>query len=340
MKKTLLVLFMVLCFSASTAHAAEEYVVQSFWSASHALNKKWWEPWCKEISEKSKGKVVFHYNPLNTQVKVDAVPGAIKSGTLDIGGIQMQAAVAMLPHSQALSLPFLVQDATEAAAMYMAMYKQLPEVKKELDKNFKVLAVIGSDRYAFIATNGMIKSPADISGKRVLVWAPYQMDEVKSWGGLPVQVTSTETYMGLQRGLGEIAYVPAPAIETSKLSEVAKNITLIPSRSLPLVIAMNNDSWESLPKNVQKLVSETTGDKLSKYLGQELVNLTTEDNKKHVKNGCTVYELTIPEQMAFKNAAAESNNKYWMTMLKRNGVKDPQGWINRVEKLAAQTLKH
>ena len=338
MKKLLLLLALVFCVTALPANAAEEYTVQSFWSPSHKLNKVFWQAWCEEITNKSNGQVVFHYYPLNGLVKADAMPGAVRGGSLDIGGIQLQTAVAMLPHSQAIALPFLVQNAKEACTLYPLMFEKFPEMRQEVEKNFKFLAAMGSDRYAFASNNMLIKTPADIKGKRVLVWAPYQIKEVESWGGLPVQVTSAETYMGLQRGLGEIAYVPCPAVESSKLNEVAKYITYIPSRSLPIVILMNKDSWESLPDDVKKLVEETTGTKLSHFIGDQLMQLTEEDIEKHHAKGCQTYHLTLEEQQAFKDLAANANKEYWNDMLKRNGVKDPEAWINKVEKLAAKTF--
>ncbi len=340
MKKILLLLAVIFCLGAGPAFAAEEFTYQSFWAAAHPLNKTIIEPWCKGVAEVSKGKVVLHYNANNTLVKADAVPGAIRSGNLDTGGIQLQTAVAMMPLSQLPALPFIVQDAEEAGALFRAMIKTFPEVRQEIEKNFKLVAVAASDRYSFASTNGLIKTPADLKGKRVLVWAPYQIDEVKAWGGLPVQVASSETYMGLQRGLGEVAYVPAPALDSNKLSEVAKYLTLIPSRSLPMIIVVNKDVWKMLPKEVQKYMEEEGGDKLGKRLGTGLVELTKSDNVKHVQvNKCELYELNLAEQKAFRDMAAEANEKYWVEMLQRNGVKNPKEWIAKVEKLAADTFK-
>lgn len=339
MKKLLLLLPLIFCFTTMPAHAAEEYTVQSFWGPSHKLNKVWWEKWCNEITEKSGGDVVFHYYPLNGLVKTDATPAAVRSGSLDIGGLQLQTAVSLMPHSQTVALPFIVQNAREACTLFSIMFEKFPEMQNEVNKNFKFLAAMGSDRYAFASNNMLIKTPEDLKGKRVLVWAPYQIEEVKSWGGTPVQITSSETYMGLQRGLGEVAYVPCPSVESNKLNEVAKYITLIPSRSLPIIIVMNKGSWDSLPKNVQQLVTETTGTQLSHYLGEQLMQLTEEDNEKHKAKGCTVYSLTLEEQNLFKELAADANKAYWEDMLKRNGVKDPDAWIAKVEALAAETFK-
>ena len=337
MKKLVLLLAMVFCFAAPLK-AAEEYTVQSFWSSSHKLNKVLFENWLNEINEKFKGEVVFHFYPLNSLVKMDAMPGAVKSGSLDIAGLQLQTAIAMMPHSQAIALPFLVQDAKESCALYPKMFATFPEMKDEVDKNFKFLAAFGSDRSALAAKDGLIKSPADLKGKRVLVWAPYQSDEVTSWGGIPVQVVPAETYMGIQRGLGDVAYIPFPAVEVNKISEVAHYITLIPSRSMPLVMVMNKDSWDSLPKGLQKYIDETSGTKMSDMIGDALLKLTDEDIAKQRAKGCQVHILTIEEQKPFKELAAEVNNKYWVSMLSRHGVKDPQGWIDKVEKLAAETF--
>lgn len=337
MKKLLLALAMTLCFAAPL-QAAEEYTVQSFWSSAHKLNKVLWEPWCDEINAKFKDEVVFHFYPLNSLVKMDAMPSSVKSGSLDIGGLQLQSAIAMMPHSQAIALPFLVQNAKESCTLYPKMFEAFPEMRAEVEKNFKFLAAFGSDRSALAAKDGLIKSPADLKGKRVLVWAPYQSDEVTSWGGIPVQVVPAETYMGIQRGLGDVAYIPYPAVEVNKISEVAHYITLIPSRSMPLVIVMNKDSWDSLPRELQQHIDETTGTKMSDFIGDELLRLTDEDIAKQKAKGCQVHILSIEEQRPFKELAAEVNRQYWVNMLSRHGVQDPEGWMARVENLAAETF--
>lgn len=339
MKKLLLSLAVIFCLTAGSAMAAEEYSFQSFWTTSHQLNKLIIEPWCKNVTENSGGKVIMHYNGNNALVKADSVAGAIRSGNLDAGGIQMQTAVAMMPLSQLLALPFIVQNADEACTLYREMYKTFPEIRSEIDKNFKLVTLMGSDRYCFASTKSLIKTPADLKGKRVLVWAPYQIEEVKSWGGMPVQIASSETYMGLQRGLGEVAYVPAPAMDSNKLAEVAKYITLIPSRSLPMIIAINWDAWKSMPKDVQKYIDSISGDVLSDQIGKGLVELTARDMIKHVnENKCEVYELNLAEQKVFKDMADEANDKYWTEMLQRNGVKNPKEWMGKVEALAAKTF--
>lgn len=338
MKKLALMLILGFVLGASTAFAAEEFNFQSAWTIAHHLNKSHLEPWCEAITKASNGKIIVHFNGNNALVKTDAAPTALKNGVLDFAGLQMQVAVSSMPLSQLIALPFLVQNAEEAGILYRKMYAAFPEMREELAKNFKVLTLYGSDRYAFGALHGLIKSPADLKGKRVIVWAAYQMDEVKAWGGLPVLTASSETYMGLQRGLAEVAYVPVPAFESNKISEVAKYVTVIPSRSLPIIIAANHDVWNSLPKDLQDFIAKS-GAELGEALGPALVELSERDLAKHVKeNGTIVHHLTLEEQQVFKDAAAEANQAYWVDMLKRNGVKNPEEWIAKVEKLAAETF--
>jgi C4-dicarboxylate-binding protein DctP len=336
MKKILLTLVLSVCMVNPVW--AEEIAYQSFWTSGHELNKTIIEPWCKGMAEATGGKVVMHFNGNNALFRSDATPMAIKNGTLDAGGLQIQGAVAMMPLSNLLALPFLVQDAKEAGIMARKMRETFPEVRAEGDNNFHVLATLGSDRYAFGSTKDLIRTPADLAGKRVLVWAPYQIEEVKAWGGMPVQIISSETYMGLQRGLGEVAYVPYPAIESNKLVEVVKHISMIPSRSLPLAIAINKDVWESLPQAARDYLNTTTGETMERLLGEALVAMVARDMERHKASGVTVYELTKEEQEAFKTAAAPANHVFWVDLLRRYGVADPEGWITKVEALAAETF--
>jgi len=333
------VLFILIGIGITTpALASEEIFYQSFWGTAHRLNKAIIEPWCKGMETATAGKMVMHFNALNTLVKPNAMPRAIKNGSLEAGGILLQTASSMMPLSQLLSLPFLVQNAEEAAVMAWKMLETFPEIRAEAHAHFHILSVLGSDRYAFGSVKNPIRTPADLAGKRVLVWTPHQIEEIKAWGGIPVQISSSETYMGLQRGLGEVAYVPFPAMQSDKLAEVVKFITPIPSRVLPLAIVINKEIWTNLPSEAKNYLNSTTGAHLGLRLGQALVNLSAEDVVRHTAIGCTFHELTHEEQAAFKQAAAAANQAYWGDMLRRNKVEDPEGWIAKVEKLAGETF--
>jgi len=338
MKKILFLVSALCCLSSLSAFAATEYSVQSSSAAGHPISKFWWEPWCREITEKSGGKVIFNFFGTGALVKAEAAPNALSNGVVDIAGIVMQNSFSRLPYSQALALPFLVQDAHEACVLYAKMYEKLPEMREEIDRNYKLLWVMGSDRFSFVSAKKLIKSPADLKGKRVLVWSVSQIDEVRAWGGIPQYISMHETYMALQRGLGDAAYVPTPAVEAHKLSEVAEYVTVIPSRSLPMIIVMNWNSWNTLPPDVQKMVSDTTGPDLSERVGRFLVSHTDADLEKIRQRGGQAHILTMEEQQAFIDAAAEANNSYWLDVLARNGVADPASYIAKVKKLAADTF--
>jgi len=337
MKKTLLALVLSVCMALPAwARPAEELAFQSFWTAGHQLNRAIIDPWCQGMREATNGKVVMHFNGNGALFRMDAVPNALRTGSLDVGGIQLQVALSMMPLHNLLSLPFLVQNAQEAATLAIAMRETFPEVRKEGDANFYTLAFLGSDRYAFGSVHNPIRTPADLAGKRVLVWAAWQIEEVKAWGGQPVQIISAETYMGLQRGLGEVAYVPYPAMESNKLIEVVRHVTLIPSRTLPMAIAINKDAYNSLPQEAKDYLRNTTGEAMSRRIGDALVAMSAEDMARHKAAGIEFIELNKEEQEVFRVKAADANRAYWVDTLRRNRLPDPEGWIDRVEKLAAK----
>jgi len=338
MKKMLISLVLIVCMAAP-AWAKEEINFQSFWNPPHQLNRTILEPWCAGMAKATGGKVVIHYNPQDALVKADAVPGALRRGSLDAGGIQLSTAMSSMPLSNLMALPFLVQDAAEGAILAEKLQETFPEIRAEItNNNYHLLATITTDKFALASTKAPIRTPADLAGKRVLVWAPYQIEEVRAWGGMPVQIPPMESYMALQRGLGEVVYCPFPAVAQMKLDEVAKYVTPIPARVLPMMLVMNKNLYDKLPAEAKKYLDETTGSVMNRQIGEALVALSAEDVTRLEAAGVTIHNLSLEEQGVFKNAAAAANRAYWVDIMRRNKVADPEAWITKVEKLAAETF--
>jgi TRAP-type C4-dicarboxylate transport system substrate-binding protein len=243
----------------------------------------------------------------------------------------------MLPNAFAFMVPHITRDAVHAHRLYWKAYTTIPEIKAELDKNMKVLAVWGSDRSALYSVKNPILTPKDLVGKRVLIWNPGQADQIKAWGGSPVQVAPNETYLSLQRGMGDALFAPLPVGVAYKLMEVSKHITIIPATTLFLSFGMNWDAWKELPADLQKIITDTTGEAFSKRSGELLYEHTNKDIETMKAAGVTIHTLTEAQYQAFKDADKTVTMEYWNKELTRVGVANPAAAIARAYKMSAET---
>jgi TRAP-type C4-dicarboxylate transport system substrate-binding protein len=122
---------------------------------------------------------------------------------------------------------------------------------------------------------------------------------VRALGAAPVAMSQGETYDALKKNIVDGTLVPIEALEGFKQAEVLKYTTLTYSMaySQGFFVAMNLNKWNSLPKNLQKIItdvskqyenitakawgdSDESGRKFALNLGHEFIKLSDEESAK------------------------------------------------------------
>lgn len=308
---------------------------QSQYSGPHVLNVNVYQPGCENMEKLTNGELKLHYFMNGALVRAEEVAGALINGNLDMGGTGIHYQDQYFPHTLALQLPHISKDSRHASAIYWKAYNEIPEVKAEIDKVGKLLTIFGSDRSAIFSAKGPIMSPADMKGKRVLIWNGGQVDQVKSWGGIPVQVNPNDTYMGLQRGMGDAFLGPLPVGVAYKVMEVAKDVTVFPATTVAILDMVNWEVWNEMTPASQKAMMDTFGGEAGSIrAGQGLYDGTNRDIETMKKGGCTIHTLTDEQYATFEKADAEVMQAFWIKDLTRLGVKDPEAWIKQIRALS------
>lgn len=321
---------------AASADDAYEYNFQSMYAGPHVLNTQMFQPDLEQLEKDTGGRLKVHFFMSGAITKPEeAVPG-VMNGNLDMAGVVSHYQDTLFPNTHVFEVPHVTRDSVQASALYWKAYNTIPEVKAEWDKVGKVLTVWGSDRSGLFSARGPMLSPADLKGKRVLIWNGGQVDQVKAWGGIPVQVSPNDTYMALQRGMGDVFFGPLPTGVAYKLMEVAKDITVIPATTLFLVNVVNWDVWNEIPADLQQqLYDKLGGEQASLKSGQFLYDYTNKDIDTMKAAGCTIHYLSEPQYQAFKDADHDVTMAFWRDDLKRLGIKDPEAAIQKVYDMAA-----
>lgn len=330
---------MAILMSAASALAAAKFEInyQSMYPPTHIFHEPFYKPAMERIKERTNGSLTIHLFPSGAIVKPDDLVPAIKNGNLDMGTAMLSFQSTLFPHAQAFHVPHLTTDSWQASDLFWKMYSEIPEIKAELDAIGKVITVWGADRFAFASRDKAIRTPADLKGKRVLLWTGNMVDMVKAWGGVPVQVGVNDIYMALQRGMGDVFLGPLPAIYPNKLYEVAKNITIMPSTPMVLVTFMNQKLWNSLgTENQTILMEEFGGEKASNISGELLYTGALKEIAAMEKLNCTFFSLTAEEYAMFKQADHDILQAYWNKELTRLGIQDPQMWMDKAYNMAKE----
>lgn len=334
MKKYVPFLACILLLKSMTCIAAEyEINIASTVNTAHPIHVSLLEV-TKIAEEKSGGRLVFHIFDNGTLAKGSQMLKVVSGGGADMGLVAPAFFPAALPRSAVHDMGFLCADATSASKLAFAM-AQLPEVKQELDQANVVFLINTSGTYCGIGSlNTPVRSLQDFKGRRVLTTLENLCKEIEAWGGTPVQVLPADLYVGLQRGLGDIVYMPLPVIYAQRLHELLHYLTLMPSGMSANNIAINKNLFKSMPADLQQILLEMGGEEGSILFGQSTDRLTAQQLETMRESGVEVISLTQEELEPWKQASNKGMESYWINLLAQGGVSDPLGWMQKIRDLA------
>ncbi|WP_085035798.1 TRAP transporter substrate-binding protein [Ensifer aridi] len=199
------------------------------------------------VSEKTAGRVTINVAGAETLGSDAAMLTSLRTGALDFTANSQGATSAIVSELAALGLPFLFKDADAAIRVLDG------PVGQDLHKRFEAVGVVPLDWW----DNGIrhltnskrkVVAPADLSGMKIRTPAdPMTIDIFQSLGASTEQIAFGELYIALQQGVVDGQENPLANIESSKLFEVNRFISL------------TGHKWESTPFLMSKIAQARLG---------------------------------------------------------------------------------
>ncbi|WP_425260716.1 C4-dicarboxylate TRAP transporter substrate-binding protein [Rubrivivax sp. RP6-9] len=203
--------------------------------------------------------------------KMNATLSSVEQGVTDIGWVFHNLEAAKMPLSQFGTVtPFTTEDVRVILDVVNEMHETVPALKKEWERNNAVfLGATGVDTY-HLFTKQPIATYADLKGRKIS--APGSIGLwLRNSGAVAVDGALPSYYTDIQSGVSEGTISIATGILPNKIYEVAPYITTVNIGALYIGgMAMNKDSYDKLPADVQKIVRDV-GQEYSKALGQTLM---------------------------------------------------------------------
>lgn len=199
------------------------------------------------VGQKTEGRVTINVAGAETLGSDSAMLTSLRTGALDFTANSQGATSAIVPELAALGLPFLFSE-TAAAMRVLA-----GPVGEELSKRFEAVGVVPLDWW----DNGIrhltnskrkVTTPDEVKGLKIRTPAdPMTIDIFQSLGASTEQIAFGELYIALQQGVVDGQENPLANIESSKLFEVNRFISLTAHK------------WESTPFLMSKIAEARLG---------------------------------------------------------------------------------
>ena len=257
MKKLSVLVLAMLLMSCAAAFAADyKITVTHIVDENHSWHKAS-EFFKQEVEKRSNGRIAVTVYP-NSQLgnEIDTIQSALTGGGVDIV-ITGESMMTYVPELGILGVPYLMTSDAHVAAVAGG------EIGKEIEKlmlmdgaGFRCLAYFVRGPRD-VTANKPVRTPDDIKGMIIRTPAStITVSTFESFGAKPTPMAFAEVFTSLQSGTIQGQENPLAMIKSGNFYEVQKYLCKTEHLRTWLYFAMSEQSYQALPADLQKIVSE------------------------------------------------------------------------------------
>ncbi len=329
------VVFSVLLVPAGTVNA-QEFTLR----LSHPLppvaapHRFFLAPWAEKIQELSGGRIKIEIIPANglgggSATLIDKVI----DGTLDLAWTLPAYTPGRFPKSETFELPGLFAGPVATNQALWEFYND--EMIEEFD-DVKVLLLHTHAGQAIMPTKP-IRSAADLRGMPIRTPGNTGTLWLQAAGANPVQAPVPAIPELLSRHTVEAVMLPFEIAPAFKVHELTSYITTFPNdgriHTAVFLLAMNKDSYASLPADLKKIIDDNSGGNLSVEAGEIWVGVEGPGREMARNDGDEFIELS-PSAVAEFEAIGEKAVAAWIAG--NSGKFDAAGMVEKAKRLLAK----
>ncbi|MCD4715126.1 MAG: TRAP transporter substrate-binding protein [Desulfobacterales bacterium] len=290
------------------------------------IQSKLAESWCREVEKRTNGRVKVEYYPAGTLTKAKQCYDGVVTGLSDIGFSVLAYTRGRFPVLAAIDLPMGYTSGMAATQVVMDFYKEFNP--KEV-QDTKVMYLHSHGPGLVHTKDKPVKKLEDMKGLKLRGHGTSALVQ-KALGATPVAKPMPECYQMIQKGVVEGASYPFEANKGWRLGEVTNFATAAFSAAYTTTffVAMNKDKWNSLPKDIQKIIDAVNEEWVIKH-GEEWDKSDLKGIQFFLSKGGTIIGLDAKEAARWKKAVAPVAEKYVADM-KKKGFKDAQKYVDYV----------
>ena len=276
----------------------------------HLRNINVLQPWVKMVEERTQGKV-----KITTYYGAALAPppqtfDSIVSGVADIGEGIAYATPGRFPLTEMVMLPELgLETSLSCSKALWSTYKTNADLKKEY-AGVKMLWLHVTPAVKLITREKPVRSLDDLRGLKIRVSGATAVKMGKALGFTPVSMPMGDLYLGLEKGVIDGVSLPVEILISRRLGEVTKYVTDIDLGHDTFFVVMNMATWKKLPKDVQKVFDELSGDWAVDFTGKAWDKFDQEARGRVKEKGIEFISLPSTENAKWKKLLDPIKNDY------------------------------
>jgi len=222
------------------------------------------EGWAQRVTESSNGTLVVELVTGGTLAGHGQVLERVQSGVVQIGWDIQGYYPGLFPRTEVVALPFGFETAEAGTMALNALYED-GTITSEYD-GVHVLNL-------FTFPNGHILSAAEatglagMQGLRMTGINPTRQAIASALGGVPVSLSITDWYQGLNRRTIDAAIESYSAVPPFRLAEVTSHFIELPLGGNAAFMFMNQDVYNGLPEAARAAIDAHSGPEFDRAMG-------------------------------------------------------------------------
>jgi TRAP-type transport system periplasmic protein len=246
-----------LALSAGAAQAAEFSLrLAHYLPPMHNMAANVLPDWAERIKEQSGGRIEIEIFPAGQLLPVDDIFDGVQAGVADIGWSMPGATPGRFPVMSVLELPFIFTSAEDASQVVMEFHEE-----GLMDAEFEGVKVLYLHTHGsgILNTRERIETLEQMEGQRIRFPSPAARMMLEHLGAQPVGVPAPQAYESLERGVLDGVAFPYDAMQGLRLGEQVSYHIDFPSYVLSFYLIMNQNTFDSLPEDLQQVIMDNSG---------------------------------------------------------------------------------
>ena len=255
----------------------------------------------KEVEKESNGSLKIEIYPSAQLYKDKEVPQAVSSGAIEMGVASLTRFAGTIPAVDIFYVPFMFdspEKVVRATAPGSAIRKALDEAI--LGTGTRVLWWQAYGSAILLTKKEIIKTPADMKGKKVRVFGKTLGDTVVTVGGAPTMMSGSKQFLAYQRGTVDAGMTGITAVKSRKLYEVMDYMTLTYNADIEFIVIINEKVWQGLSDKERTIINKA-GLRVEKEL-REKMGTIEQDTLAWARDKIKVVDLTDAERDEWREA--------------------------------------
>ena len=210
--------------------------------------------WMDMVTRLTKGRVTFQWYPAGQLGKGADLLALTASGAVDVGSTGPSYTPAKLPLSAVAELPEMFASTCAGSKAYWDLLKPggMLDKLEYATKHMHVLFAFTNPPYEVQTVHHAVVLPKDMKGLKFKTLGGASDDSALLVGGVPVQMTVADLYLGLKRGTVDGRFGAFNSVFANSTQDVLQYSTVgADIGGFGLVALINDQKWQALGPEVQ-----------------------------------------------------------------------------------------